>query len=62
MGPSLYSLVGAKIVVPLMHDPVIFVTIVGHKSGDTNIELFNRCSKFSIFHELNISCYHDYLI
>ena len=38
-----------------MHDPVILVTIVGHKSGDTNIELFNRCSKFSIFHELNIS-------
>jgi len=46
----------------LMHDPVILVAIVGHKSGDTIIELFNQCSKFSIFHELNISCYHDYLI
>ena len=59
----LYSLVDEKNdCTSLMHDPVILVAIVGHKSGDTNIELFNQCSKFSIFHELNISCYHDYLI
>ena len=45
-----------------MHDPIILVAIIGYKSSDTNVELFNQCSKFSIFHELNISCYHDYLI
>ena len=45
-----------------MHSPAILVAIVGHKSGDTNIELFNQCSKFSNFHELNISYCHDYLI
>ena len=45
-----------------MHDPVILVAMIGHKSSDTNVELFNQCSKFSIFHELNVSSYHDYLI
>jgi len=32
-----------------MHGPVILVAIIGHKSDDAIIELFNQCSKFRIF-------------
>jgi hypothetical protein len=43
-----------------MHGPNILVAIVGHESDDAIIELFNQCSKFRIFHDLDISCCHDY--